>query len=148
MKMVSINPANIIHLLMTTFLIENNNETPIYNREMELHDIIKYMLIKSQEDTSFSLKTNVTLKFLKSFRPHSVEFLDDIYGMYVHTREELLEPIGFEEEECVPEEGGIVTLECKTSAAAFWKSAKKKRLSVQSVGHKFRKISSLQQLFR
>ena len=143
--MVPIHPANVIRLLMTTFLIENNNETPVNNREMELHDIIKDMLIKSQEDTSFSMETDVTLEFLEPFRPHSVEFVDDIY---VPTREELLEPIEFEEEQCVPEEGGIVTLEYKTKAVAFWKSGKKRRLSLQSVQHKFRKVSSVQQLYR
>ena len=77
--MVPIHPANVIRLLMTTFLLENNNETPINNRKMELHDIIKDMLIKSQEDTSFSMEADVTLEFLEPFRPHSVEFVDDIY---------------------------------------------------------------------
>ena len=45
--MVPIHPVNVIRLLMTTFLLENNNETPNNNSEMELHDIIKDMLIKS-----------------------------------------------------------------------------------------------------
>ena len=130
---------------MPTFLIGNNNETAINNREMELHDIIKDMLIKSREDTSFSMKADVTLEFLEPFRPHSVEFVDDIYAP---TREELLELIEFEEEQCIPEEGGNVTLEYKTKAVAFWKSGQKRPLSLQSVQRKFRKVSSVYQLYR
>ncbi|XP_076682478.1 uncharacterized protein LOC143376239 [Andrena cerasifolii] len=56
--------------------------------------------------------------------------------------------IEFEEEQCVPEAGGIVTLEYKTKAVAFWKSGKKTQLSLQSVKHKFRKVSSVYQLYR
>ena len=41
-----------------------------------------------------------------------------------------------------------MTLEYKTKAVEFWKSGKKRRHSLQSIKHKFRKVSSVQQLYR
>lgn len=91
------------------------------------------------------METDTTLEFLQPNRPHSLEFVDEVY---TPTREEALEAIEAEEEECTPEEGGIVTLEYKTNAVTYWKSGKKRRLAVNTVQKRFRKVSSMQQLYR
>lgn len=45
--MTSINPINIIRLLIITFEIMNNNETFNNKREINLHDVIEDLFIKS-----------------------------------------------------------------------------------------------------
>lgn len=131
---------------MVTFEVANNNHgTPRNPNEIELHDIIKDILLDAQRETSFSWETDTTLEFLQPHRPHSLEFVDEVYPP---TREEALEATEAEEEKCIPEEGGIVTLEYKTNAVTYWKSGKRRRLALNTVQNKFRKVSSLQQLYR
>lgn len=64
---------------------------------MELYNIIKNM-IKSQDDTLFSMKTDVVLKFLILFKLHFIKFLNNI--CWYSTYEDFLEAIEIEKEEC------------------------------------------------
>ena len=131
---------------MVTFEVANDNHgTPTNSKEIELHDIIKDILLDAQRQTSFSWETDTTLEFLQPYRPHSLEFVGEVDPP---TREEALEAIEAEEDECVPEEGGIVSLEYKTNAVEYWKSGKRSRLALNTVQKKFRKVSSLRQLYR
>ncbi|KAK9702591.1 Tc5 transposase DNA-binding domain [Popillia japonica] len=77
-----------------------------------------------------SKEIDTTLGFLSRVKRHSLEFVDDVYAP---TYVEVLEGIEAEEEQCVPEEGDIITLEYKTNAVEYWKSGKRKRLTLVPV---------------
>lgn len=53
LKMVAINIGNVIRLLMVTFEVANNNNNgpPTSTNEIELHDIIKDILLDAQRET-------------------------------------------------------------------------------------------------
>lgn len=143
--MVAVNPVNVVRLLMVTFSVVNDNSPISFTTdESEMHDFLKDILIRSRDDTTFEVDNDVTLEFLQEFRHHSAEFVDD---KFPPSREEILEAVQFEEEECVEDKGDSVTLEYKEKAVAFWKSGKKRR-TFEAVKHSYKRVKSIQQLYR
>ncbi|XP_076666528.1 uncharacterized protein LOC143368052 isoform X2 [Andrena cerasifolii] len=138
---------SIVKLLMTTFDVANINRPDANQQEEELHDIVADIIRRSVEDTTFSMETDTTLEFHQPFRPHSEEFVDE-EALSPEDLLEVFESTQDEEQACVPEEGGLVDLEYKQNAVDYWKGGKKKRLPLESVRQKFRKVKSVSQLYR
>ncbi|GJQ82637.1 hypothetical protein Trydic_g19655 [Trypoxylus dichotomus] len=88
---------------------------------------------------------DTTLELLQLIKAHSIEFIDSEYLISQEDLEEFLEE---ELRLCTLEEGGILEMKYKEDAVNYWKTGKKKRLSVESVRRRFRKVNSLRQLYR
>jgi len=50
-------------MLIVSFQISNIPQTPINEKEIELHDTIKDIIKSSMNDVSFTMQTGTTLKF-------------------------------------------------------------------------------------
>ncbi|XP_076247580.1 uncharacterized protein LOC143187334 [Calliopsis andreniformis] len=146
LKIVFINPANVINLLFTTAYFSRYTLTPVNYKEIILSEILEEIILRSMEDESFTAERAGTLDFEES-RSIEAEFVDtspdDI------TNAELAQ----ETEVCLPEEQGQdeegeVDFDYKKRAVEYWKSATSKRKSFQTVQHRFRKVKYPQQLYR
>lgn len=116
-------------------------------QEVELHDVVTDIIKRSVGDASFAMETDMTLEFFQPVRLYSEDFV----GKEELSPEDLLDIAELtqdEKEACVPEEGGLVDLEYKERAVNHWKSSRKKRLSLERIKQKFRKVQSLSQLYR
>ncbi|GJQ86481.1 hypothetical protein Trydic_g10385 [Trypoxylus dichotomus] len=118
-----------IRFLVVTFEVARNNGTSTSTNAIKFQNI-KDIFLDVQTEIWFSLGTHATLEFLQLLRPHSAEFTDDVC---TPLREEVLKPIEANEEECIAEEGAIVTLEHKTNAVTYWGNGKKSLLALNTV---------------
>jgi len=147
-KMVQVNPANILNMLIILFQISNIPETPVNNKEIELHDVIKDIIHSSMNDMSSDIYTDTTLEFENYWKSNllDADFVDD-YEIEILEEDEDDDQA---EDSCtsISEEREIVNDGYKRRAVGFWKSAKKGRYSLSTVKHSFRKVKSLRQLYR
>jgi len=142
-KMTSVNVANVINMLATTFQIASITQTPVTPLEIEVHNEIQNILQNFQNVHSVSLfEHDYVLEFADPSEPHGAQVVENITPA-----EE--EEDSFEPEECiVDDEGGKIDFSYKRKAVEYWKSGKKSRRSFSTVQTKFRKVKSLQQLYR
>jgi len=147
-KMVQVNPANILNMLIILFQISNIPETPVNNKEIELHDVIKDIIHSSMNDMSSDIYTDTTLEFENYWKSNllDADFVDD-YEIEILEEDEDDDQA---EDSCtsISEEREIVNDGYKRRAVGFWKSAKRGRYSLSTVKHSFRKVKSLRQLYR
>lgn len=61
--MLHINPAIVLNILMVLFQTSNIPQTPINDKEVKLHNTIKYIIQNSMGDLSFVMQTDTTLEF-------------------------------------------------------------------------------------
>lgn len=142
--MVHINPVNIIHLLILSYSYDKNHITQNNPREIELHDMIRNMIDTSVRETTFAVETIETLEFEDMDRPRVIEIAveDEPSSSYdIENAEEEYQ------ETCALADGNI-TPDYKRRAVEFWTSSKSERRSLSSVKSKFKKVSSVQQLYR
>lgn len=108
--------------------------------ESELHNALQNIIVAAQQNNMFSFEDVTGLEFEELAEPHEAQFVEESIENQEDNNEDMA---------CVPEEGGIVIdLDYKTRAVEYWKSGKSKRLSLESVKNKFRKVKSLRQLYR
>jgi len=147
-KMVQVNPANILNMLIILFQISNIPETPVNNKEIELRDVIKDIIHSSMNDMSSDIYTDTTLEFENYWKSNllDADFVDD-YEIEILEEDENDDQA---EDSCtsISEEREIVNDGYKRRAVGFWKSAKRGRYSLSTVKHSFRKVKSLRQLYR
>jgi len=147
-KMVQVNPANILNMLIILFQISNIPETPVNNKEIELRDVIKDIIHSSMNDMSSDIYTDTTLEFENYWKSNllDADFVDD-YEIEILEEDEDDDQA---EDSCtsISEEREIVNDDYKRRAVGFWKSAKRERYSLSTVKHSFRKVKSLRQLYR
>jgi len=147
-KMVQVNPANILNMLIILFQISNIPETPVNNKEIELRDVIKDIIHSSMNDMSSDIYTDTTLEFENYWKSNllDADFVDD-YEIEILEEDEDDDQA---EDSCtsISEEREIVNDGYKRRAVGFWKSAKRGRYSLSTVKHSFRKVKSLRQLYR
>ncbi|GJQ73023.1 hypothetical protein Trydic_g1658 [Trypoxylus dichotomus] len=127
---------------MESFNIAEGRQTPVNRYEIELHDIL---ITRSITDTTFEVDMDTTLVFLQPFKLYFIELIDSEYPI---SREDLEEYLQEESRHCTLEKGGISDMKYKEDAANYWKRGKRKRLSVESVQRRFRKVNSQRQLYR
>ncbi|RLU26745.1 hypothetical protein DMN91_000542 [Ooceraea biroi] len=140
--MTTVNVANIINMLATTFQIASITQTPITPFEIEVHNEIRDIL-QNLQDVRSSFEHDYVLDFADPSEPHGAQIVE--YIMPAEKEEE----DSFEYEECiVDDEDGKVDLSYKRKAVEFWKSRKKARRTLTSVQNSFHKVKSLQQLYR
>jgi len=142
-KMISVNVANVINMLATTFQIASITQTPVTPFEIEVHNEIQNILQNFQNVRSVSLfEHDYVLEFADPSEPHGAQVVE-----YITPAKE--EEDSFEPEECiVDDEGGKIDFSYKRKAVEYWKSGKKTRRSFSTVQKNFRKVKSLQQLYR
>jgi len=147
-KMVQVNPANILNMLIILFQISNIPETPVNNKEIELRDVIKDIIHSSMNDMSSDIYTDTTLEFENYWKSNllDADFVDD-YEIEILEEDENDDQA---EDSCtsISEEREIVNDDYKRRAVGFWKSAKRGRYSLSTVKHSFKKVKSLRQLYR
>lgn len=137
-----VNPLNVVNLLLLTFQSLKIPETPVNNNEIELKNQIEHILFDAMNEfNNVEISTDETLDFQEPFKdvdPHIVE--DEV----MHTSPS---PPHVPTDECVSDEEDL-SFDYKTRAVNYWRSGKKKNLSVHSVQQKFRKVKSVRQLRR
>lgn len=141
--MLRVNPANFLNLLSFSFEISNIPQTPLNNREIELHETINDIIQNAIDDVSFAIQTDTTLEFENFW---SSKLLDAEF-VAVEELEELEENSEDEEEDSCTEQE-IINNSYKRKAVDYWKSGKKGRYSLSTVQHRFKKVKSLPQLYR
>jgi len=101
--MTSVNVANVINMLATTFQIASITQTPVTPFEIEVHNEIQHILQNFQNVRSVSLFENdYVLEFADPSEPHGAQVVE-----YITPAEE--EDDSFEPEECiVDDEGGKI----------------------------------------
>nr|XP_012217798.1 PREDICTED: uncharacterized protein LOC105669421 [Linepithema humile] len=141
--MTSVNVANVINMLATTFQIASITQTLVTPFEIEIHNEIRNMLQNFQNVHSVSLfEHDYVLDFVEPSDPHGAQIVECI--TVAEDEEDSFEP-----EECiVDDEGGKVDFSYKRKAVEFWKSGKRVRRPFSNVQRNFRKVKSLQQLYR
>ena len=104
-KMQTINVANVIHMIATTFQIASITQTPIIPVETELHNEIRDIIKKFQNIHSLALiEHDYVLDYADPSEPHGAQVVE-----YIMPAEE--EEDSFEPAECtVDDEGGQVDL--------------------------------------
>ena len=137
--MQTINVANVIHMLATTFQIASITQTPIILVETELHNEMRDIIKKFQNIHSLPLiEPDYVLDYVDPSEPHGAQVVE--YIMPAEDEEEG----SFESAECtVDHEGGQVDLSYKRKAVTFWKSAKKARRTFTSVQKNYHMVISL-----
>jgi len=142
--MVHVNPANVINMLIVSFQISNFPQTSVNNKEIELHDTIKDIIQNTMDDLSFAMETDTTLEFENYWDANicDAEFVgaDEVEELEENDEDE-------EEDICTPEKE-IVNNDYKRRAVEFWKSGKKGYYTLSTVQNRFRKITSMSQLYR
>ena len=133
-------------MLATTFQIAGIAQTPITPLEIEAHNKIHKILKNCQDVRSISLfEHDYVLDFADPSEPHEAQVVEYI----TPAEKEDEESDDFESEQCIiDDEGAKVNYNYKRKAVEFWKSGKKQRRTLSSVQNKFRKVKSLQQLYR
>ncbi|XP_076666304.1 uncharacterized protein LOC143367919 [Andrena cerasifolii] len=104
---------------------------------------IPTIIVDSKNDVSFTTDYVTTLEFEDLARPQECEFVQDD-----NIQEDEEFTINEFDDVCVPGESGNVDLNYKIRAVEFWRSGSKDRKSLGSVQHQFRKVKSVQQLYR
>jgi len=132
------NPRNVIILLFTATTF-NLPRTPVTNEETEVKEKTENMLQKMYEE-KFEIDED-PLDFLNSFDIPETELVTDEDG------DETQEASYYVKEMiCVNDD---IPIEYKRNAVEFWKSADSvKRKSLETVKHRFRKVTLLRQLRR
>lgn len=141
--MTPLNVANVINMLATTFQIASITQTPITSFDIEVHNEIRDILQKCQDVRSVSLfEHDYVLDFDDLSEPHEAQVVE-----YITPAEK--EEDSFEPEECiVDDEGGKTDFNYKRKAVEFWKAGKKASRPLTTVQNRFRKVKTLQQLYR
>ncbi|XP_026828431.1 uncharacterized protein LOC113562649 [Ooceraea biroi] len=131
------NPRNVIILLFTAATF-NLPQTPVTNEEMEVKEKIENMLQKMYED-KYEIEEEDSLDFENSFDIPETE--------PVAEKEENENEITYVKEMiCVNDD---IPIEYKRNAVEFWKPVNSiKTKPLESVKHRFRKVTSLRQLRR
>jgi len=144
-KMLQVNPANILNMLIIIFQISKIPETPVNDREIELRDMIKNIIQSSMNEMSLDIETDTTLEFENYWES---EFLEADFIMNDEIEElEEDEDDDQTEDSCISEEREMIDDGYKRTVE-FWKSAKRGRHSFPAVKHKFKKLKSMRQLYR
>jgi len=108
--------------------ISNIPQTPINEKEIELHDTIKDIIKNSMNDISL-LQTSTTLKFENYWELNlsEAEFVaaDEIEELEENNKNE-------EEYNCTLEKNEIINNDYKRKAVEYWKSEKKARYSLST----------------
>jgi len=135
--MLHINSANVLNMLIVLFQISNIPQTPINEKEIELHNTIKDIIKNSMNDV-FTMQTSTTLEFENywDLNLSEAEFVADEI-------EELEKNENEEEDSCTSEENEVINNNYKRKVVEFWKSGKKARYSLSTVQHRFKKVKSL-----
>jgi len=132
---MSLNPKSILKLLCLTF------EDPVYNTESRITDEERLFssqltdLIKDAINFDVFKETNDTLSFTDSVIP-DVTLIEE--------EPENISEVMQEDEEFRE----FVDIDYKKKAIEFWRSGKKRRRSIETVQHKFKKIINTTQLYR
>lgn len=128
---------------MTSLQISSMVVSPPNPREITLHDAILDIITRNMKE-DILIEDDSTLQFEDPYTSHVLQ--DSLY--------EEDEPISSCEQKhilpselCTSEEREIIDFEYKTRAVEFWTSGERKRHSLKSVQHRFKKVKSLSQLY-
>jgi len=137
--MLHINPAKVLNMLIVSFQVSNIPQTPINEKEIELHDTIKD-IIKKFNDVSFTMQTSTTLEFENywDLNLSEAEFVaaDEIEELEENDKNE-------EEDSSTSEENEIKNNDYKKKAVEFWRSGKKAHYSLLTVQHRFKVLAAV-----
>lgn len=134
-----VNPLNVIRLLLITFEAMNIAESPINNEERELKNNIENILLQSMQDfNGVEYVEENTLDFQEPYKECEANPIEDNVMEWSP---------GTPSDTCSNDEEDL-SYDYKRRAVEFWRSGKKKNLSVDSVKHRFKKVKSKSQLKR
>jgi hypothetical protein len=130
-KMVQVNPANILNMLIIFFQISKIPETPVNDREIKLRNMTKDITQSSMNEMSLDIETDTTLEFENYWESQFFE-ADFIADNKMEKLEEN-ENNNQAEDSCISEEWEMISDGYKRRAFEFWKSVKRVRYSFSTV---------------
>lgn len=139
---MKINPINVIKLLLITFQSLHLPESPVNQNEIELKNKIESILLDSMNEfNDIEILTEDTLDFQEPYKDAEAQIIED---QILHT---IPENPYMPTDRCTIDEDHL-SYDYKLRAVEYWKSGKKKNLSLQTVQQKFKKVRSVTQLKR
>ncbi|GJQ71377.1 hypothetical protein Trydic_g11106 [Trypoxylus dichotomus] len=112
--------------------------------EQHLESISHTQMDSNGDATTVKGHVDTALEFLQPFKLHSTKLIDSEYPI---SQEYLEEHLQEESQSYTSGEGDTLDRKYKEDAANYWRSGKKKRLSVELVQRIFRRVNSLRQLY-
>lgn len=133
---------NVIELLLATFQVMNIPESPINYDELQLKDHIESILLNAMNEfAGVEIMEENSLHFEEPFKDWEREIVEDKeYASALYEPELAPDTCTLDDED--------VSYEYKSRAVGYWRSGKKKNLSIESVRQKFKKVRSVRQLRR
>lgn len=139
---MKVNPLNVINLLLATFQTLNIKETPINMREIEMKEHFEAILLDAMEEfNGVEMMVEESLDFQEPFKNSDAQIIED------DVQHHIPDPAFSPTDRCTKDEEEI-SYDYKLRAVEYWRSGKKKNLSLESVQQKFRKVLSVKQLRR
>ncbi|XP_071050604.1 uncharacterized protein [Onthophagus taurus] len=137
--MVTINPINVLNLLMTVFTVMNIPQTPVNEAEVSLKENIQRILMESMEDYNMQIEDETVLIF------DSSNGIND--GQQIIEDQDTTDRFVEDTDAHCPLKDDI-DYEYKLEAVNYWTSGKKGYLKLETVKNKYRKVTSKTQLHR
>ena len=130
---MKVNPLNVINLLLATFQTLNIKETPTNVKEIELKEHFEAILLDAMEEfNGVEMIIEESLDFQEPFKNLDAQIIED--DVQHHIPDSPFSPT----DRCTQDEEEL-SYDYKLRAVEYWRSGKKKNLSLQSVQQKFRK---------
>ncbi|XP_044594057.1 uncharacterized protein LOC123271728 [Cotesia glomerata] len=139
---MKVNPINVIRLLLTTFQVMNIPELPVNDEEIQIKESFENILLNAMNEYSgVEMVEESSLHFQEPYKDWTMEVVEDKEWANALVDQET--PI----DECTKDVENL-SYEYKLKAVEYWRSGKKRNLSLDSVRQKFRKVQSVRQLRR
>lgn len=137
-----VNPLNVINLLLAYFQTLQIQDSVTNHKEIELSETIKQILIDSAKELNdIEMIVEDTLDFQEEYKDYDAKFVEDQeLHHFSHAFEAPTDHCTYDIQE--------VDFNYKLKAVEYWRSGKKKNLSLESVKSKYKKVSSISQLKR
>lgn len=144
--MVQVNPINVLNIVLAAFSALPQQKTPINDVERELastienilYDAVGGFLIDAHNIESLEFERDMTIPEAYIVGDSDWENEDETTSAVCPTTEE--PTCSFEDEP--------IDFEYKKAAVDYWKSGKRKRLNMETVKHRYKKVASKKQLKR
>ena len=139
---MKINPLNVVNLLLAYFqTLEIPNSVTNY-KEIQLSEKLKQILIDATNDfNEVDMIVEETLDFQEEYKDCDAKIVED------EVQHHFPDPDYAPTNQCTKDTEDI-SFDYKQKAVEYWRSGKKKHLSIETVQKRFRKVSSISQLKR
>lgn len=136
---MTVNPMNIINMLLITFQALNLQNTQITQQEIDLKNSIEKILFNAMEEFhNIDIIEDETLAFQEPYKDIEMKIVEDTEKIWT---------VDEDVQECTTDTEEL-DHDYKARAVDFWRSGITKNLALKTVQNRFRKVQSITQLKR